>query len=129
MVLCGRLWSQNWFSITRPSIHRNHHVQTSKFDMVNWSWKTTFTWGSLIINRVEDEYSFELKEEYEDTKGVILICMSKNRQHNVKHKKYKRTNNDLQNIHIKLKICCWPEWISILYIMSRSCVFFFLFCF
>jgi hypothetical protein len=29
---------------------------------------------------------------------------SKNRQHNGQNKKYKNTNNDLQNIHIKLKI-------------------------
>ena len=37
-----------------------------------------------------------------DTKGVIRICISKkNRQHNGQKKKYKRTNNDLQNIHIK----------------------------
>ena len=28
----------------------------------------------------------------------------KNRQHNCQKKKYKRTNNDLQNIHVKLKI-------------------------
>ena len=41
----------------------------------------------------------------EDTKGAIRICISKkNRQHNGQKKKYKRTNNDLQNIHIKLKI-------------------------
>jgi predicted YcjX-like family ATPase len=40
-----------------------------------------------------------------DTKGVIRIRISKkNRQHNGQKKKYKRTNNDLQNIHIKLKI-------------------------
>jgi hypothetical protein len=45
-----------------------------------------------------------LTEEFEDTKGVIRIHKSKkNRQHNGK-KKYKRTNNDLQNIHIKVKI-------------------------
>jgi hypothetical protein len=38
-------------------------------------------------------------------KGVIRICISKkNRQHNGQKKKDKRTNNDLQNIHIKLKI-------------------------
>jgi hypothetical protein len=44
-------------------------------------------------------------EEFEDTKGVIRIRRSKkNRQHNGQTKKYKRTNNDLQNIHIKLKI-------------------------
>ena len=45
------------------------------------------------------------EEEFEDTKGAIRICISeKNRQHNDQNKKYKRTNNDLQNIHIKLKI-------------------------
>ena len=46
-----------------------------------------------------------LKEEFEDTKGAIIIRISKkNRQHNGQKKEYKRTNNDLQNIHIKLKI-------------------------
>ena len=44
-------------------------------------------------------------EEFEDTKGAIRIRISKkNTQHNGQKKKYKRTNNDLQNIHIKLKI-------------------------
>jgi hypothetical protein len=43
--------------------------------------------------------------EFEGTKGVIRIRLSKkNRQHNGQKKKYKRTNNDLQSIHIKLKI-------------------------
>ena len=47
----------------------------------------------------------EISEEFEDTKGAIRIRISKkNRQHNGRKKKYKRTNNDLQNIHIKLKI-------------------------
>ena len=37
--------------------------------------------------------------------GVIRIRKSKKgRQHNGQKKKYKRTNNDLQNIHIKLRI-------------------------
>jgi len=45
------------------------------------------------------------QEEFEDTKGVIRIRISKkNRQHSDQKKKYKMTNNDLQNIHIKLKI-------------------------
>jgi hypothetical protein len=40
--------------------------------------------------------------EFENTKGVIRICISKkNWQHN--DQKYKATNNDLQNIHIELK--------------------------
>ena len=45
------------------------------------------------------------QEEFEDTKGLIRNRTSKqNRQHNDQKKKYKRTNNDLQNKHIKLKI-------------------------
>jgi len=45
------------------------------------------------------------KEGFEDTKRVIRIRISKkNKQHNGQKKKYKRTNNDLQNIHIKLKL-------------------------
>ena len=44
------------------------------------------------------------KEEFEDTKGAIRNRISKkNRQHNGQKKKYKRTNNDRQNIHIKTK--------------------------
>ena len=40
------------------------------------------------------------KVEFEDTKGVIRICKSKeNRQHNGQKKKYKGTNNDLQNTY------------------------------
>ena len=42
--------------------------------------------------------------EFEDTKGIIRIHKSKDRQHNGQRKKYKRTNNDLQSIHIKLEI-------------------------
>ena len=41
-------------------------------------------------------------EEFDDTKGVRIS--KKNRQHSGQYKKYKTTNNDLQNIHIKLKI-------------------------
>ena len=44
------------------------------------------------------------QEELEDTKGVIRVRISKNRQHNNQQKMYKRTNSDLQNIDIKLKI-------------------------
>jgi len=45
-----------------------------------------------------------LEEEIADTKGVVRIRKSKkNRQHNGQKKKYKRTNNDLQNITQKTK--------------------------
>ena len=44
-------------------------------------------------------------EEFANTKGLIRIRISKkNRQHNGQKKMHKRTNNDLQNIHIKLQI-------------------------
>ena len=53
---------------------------------------------------VIDQIQFA-EEEFEDTKGAIRIRISKkNRQHNGQKKKYKRTNNDQQNIDIKLKI-------------------------
>ena len=44
-----------------------------------------------------------IEEEFEDTKGVIRIRIKEEqtRQHNGQEKKYIRTNNDLQNIHIK----------------------------
>ena len=49
-------------------------------------------------------YNFKY-EELEDTKEVIRSRKSKkNRQHNGQKKKCKRTNNDLQSIHIELKI-------------------------
>jgi hypothetical protein len=60
----------------------------------------------LPSNKVEGNTGFKVSSscrhrEFEDTKGVIRICISKkNRQHNGQKKKYKRTNNDLQNIHI-----------------------------
>ena len=47
------------------------------------------------------------QEELEDTKGVIRVRISKNRQHNNQQKMYKRTNSDLQNIDIKLK-----DWVT-----------------
>ena len=53
----------------------------------------------------EHEHKWNKQEEFEDTKEVIRIRVSKkNRKHNGQKKKYKRTNNDLQNMHIKLKI-------------------------
>ena len=47
-------------------------------------------------------FDHHCQEELEDTKEVIRIHKSKNdRQHNGQKKKEKRTNNNLQNIHIK----------------------------
>ena len=44
-------------------------------------------------------------EVFKDIKGVIRIHKSnRDRQRNGQAKKYKRTNNDMQNMHIKLMI-------------------------
>ena len=48
---------------------------------------------SRLFQEVIYYYIPTLQEEFEDTKGVIRIRISKK-------KKNKRTNNDLQNIHI-----------------------------
>ena len=46
-----------------------------------------------------------MKKSLKIPTGVIRIRISKkNRQHNVQKKKHKRPNNDVHNIHIKLKI-------------------------
>jgi Na+/phosphate symporter len=49
-------------------------------------------------------YKIIMKEEFEDTKGVIRIRKSKkNRQRNREKKKHKRTKNDLQSTTQKTK--------------------------
>ena len=44
-----------------------------------------------------------LKKEFEDSKWIIRIHISKDRQYNGKTKKDKRTNNNLQNTTNKTK--------------------------
>jgi hypothetical protein len=53
----------------------------------------------------EDKHNKDTAQYVLDTTRVIRFGISKkNRQHNGQKKRYKRTNNDLQNTHIKLKI-------------------------
>jgi len=56
----------------------------------------------MCASYMENDTLLIKEEEFEDTKRVIRIRKSKDRQHN--GQKYKRTNNNLQNIHIKLMI-------------------------
>jgi hypothetical protein len=56
-------------------------------------------------NNSFDMEQLDFKKSLKIPKGVIRIRISKkNRQHNGQKKKDKRTNINLQNIHIKLKI-------------------------
>ena len=43
-------------------------------------------------------------EKFEDTKGIIRSCKSKDRRYNGKTKTFKRANNKLQTTHRKLNI-------------------------
>jgi len=53
------------------------------------------------LSKLKFNYIKKSHEEFEATKVVIRIRISKkNRQHNGQKKRYKRTNNDLQNINI-----------------------------
>ena len=63
-----------------------------------WSHKILRSYYAMGLSSVR------LLRVLRETKGVIIIRKSKNRQHNGQKKMYKRTNNDIQNIHIKLKI-------------------------
>ena len=57
-----------------------------------------------LINFDKQGNVYDAQEEFEDTKGVIRILKSKkDRQYSGQKKKEKRTNNDLQNIHINLR--------------------------
>ena len=61
------------------------------------------TTASLFLKAVQ-YVNCEYQEDFEDTKEAITIRISKrNRQHNGKKKKYKRTHNDLQNIKLKIE--------------------------
>ena len=65
--------------------------------------KKTLT--STILSHFELVSAMNIYEEVlEDPNGSIRISkLKKNRHRNAQKKKYTRTNNDLQNIHIKLK--------------------------
>jgi hypothetical protein len=63
------------------------------FSSLHWlisCWISSYQYARVI------EYHKQIEEEFEDTKEVIRIRKSKNRQHNGQKKKDKWTNN-LQN--------------------------------
>ena len=71
-----------------------------------YQWVRILDINEMLDRILSDINEVELiQEEFEDPKGVIRIPISKkNKQHNGQMKKYKKTNNDLQDIHIKLQI-------------------------
>ena len=79
------------------------HIHPIKFHLYDKEFSGT---SNIITNILEYiTILFIGQEEFEDIKGLIRIRKSKqNIQHNGQKKKYKRTNIDLQNIHIKLNM-------------------------
>jgi hypothetical protein len=62
-------------------------------------WRSNYPTLIKYLFNYELFFLTKLQEEFEDTQVVIRIRISKhNRKHNGQKKKYKRTNNDLQNI-------------------------------
>jgi hypothetical protein len=65
-------------------------------------WNTCLTFFS-DLRFFLDHIFLSDKGEFEDTKEVIRVCKSKDRQHNGQKKQDKTTNNDLQNTTQKTK--------------------------
>jgi hypothetical protein len=56
-----------------------------------------FVSGQTSRVNKSQHYTSLSQEEFEDTKGAVIIrILKKNRQHNGQRKNYKRTNNNLQ---------------------------------
>jgi hypothetical protein len=60
--------------------------------------RTIPSFSLKFLVKIKSQYHIYLYDALPDETPVM------NRQHNAQKKKYKRTNNDQQNIHIKLKI-------------------------
>jgi hypothetical protein len=85
---------------TMSSTDTQHDVQHGPHNTMS----STDTQHDVSLDFPYMVYPSTYLEDCEDTKGLIRIRISKkNRQHNGQKKKYKRTNNDLQNIHIKIE--------------------------
>jgi hypothetical protein len=95
----------------RPSTHGNNTTDLNQINMMNVNLYLnneqvvikTSTHRSIQQNHFTERYIS--RRVWRDQREVIRIRKSnQDKQHNGQKKKYKRTNNDLQNIHIKLKI-------------------------
>ena len=103
MIFCVLLMLKSYISVT---FSRYMYVENSLLYQnishieAHISLKTTVQSSSMHIYLAQRIGLLE----FEDTKDTIIRILKKNRQHNGQKKKYKTTNSDLQNMHIKLKI-------------------------
>jgi hypothetical protein len=90
-------YKTEWTEYDKTTHNIKYKTEWTEFDNTTYNIKYKTEWTEY------DNTTYNI--EFEDTKGPIRIRISnKNRKHNGQKKKYKGTNNDQQNIHIKLKI-------------------------
>jgi hypothetical protein len=98
----------DWWEGSNP---RSTSLEVSTLDITSPMWLIDLhvyivihSSNKYIINeRSAIEFHWNYLTLVEDTKGATRIRKSKkNRQDNDQNKQFKRTNNDLQNIHIQL---------------------------
>ena len=88
--------------LIKPRYLRGNENPSMEEQTIQWTKQKDKKSKQLSIRRV---CIYQMGNQNPYTKWAIRIRISKkNRQHNGQKKKYKRTNNDLQNTHIKLKI-------------------------
>ena len=83
-------------SLSRRNFHQTFYIRSN---CIITEWESTDCMSILCLITTfwySVAKSLKITKEQSESK--------KNRQHNGQKKKHKRTNNDLQNIHIKLKI-------------------------
>ena len=107
-------WAEIVYKRHEPlSNSTGYDVHMILFDFMFYLYCILYCYLTLVLNVEHGRCFFRLqvksskKSEFDDTKGAIRIRIpKKNRQHNGQKKKYKRTNNNQQNIYmyIKLKI-------------------------
>ena len=74
----------------------------------------------LMTNHIHENV-YPKQEEFEDTKWVIIIGISKkNKQHNDQNKKYKGTNSDLHNSSTKTSCLSLSLSLSLSLFLSLS---------
>jgi hypothetical protein len=102
-IRCGVM--KKLFCISQKSIENNIKLLPWTSKAVNareFVFPENFTTYYLHVPRLTRRD--QVVKSFEYTKWVIRICKWKDRQHNGQREEDKGTNNDLQNIHIKLKI-------------------------
>jgi hypothetical protein len=95
----------NIFLVTDRSIYFHMTLSAMNYLLSNHWMQKRMQHILVLYETCHNWTSLGTKKSLKNTKGVIRICTSKqDRQHNGQKKRDKKTNNDLQNIHIKLKI-------------------------